>query len=865
MAHRSVASRLAAVGFTALLVACGGGGSGVTGSTFDSGAVDGKHTTDAPGSLNRDAKGGKKDALGMLGNPDSTMSMCKPKTCADLHAGCGPQSDGCNAVIQCGSCTAPGTCGGGGVPNQCGAPNFDAGSDGAIPTGPLSIAPLNQTIHVTVGVPPPTLTYTAKVGATSVAASFSIDLGQVASIVASTGVLTPSGTIGGVAHVTATFGMQTVSTPVTIAMELTDNGAPSVDAGAGTGAGGANGGVGGSPPGGPGSLATQTLLEGAATPDTGLGWLYPYDKTVWPQGVVPPLLQWTAPRSYDAVYIHLHENAFDYQGFFSAPVAGQPFVNVAIQKAAWDTLLYSNQGEAVTATLVFSAGGVAYGPLTETWVVAQGTLTGTVYYQSYGTALAVNYPGSNGYPNFGGATLAIKHGASSPVLVAGTTGIVPGNGNCRVCHSVSAGGSSLVTQHGNNYDESSAYALTAANLETVLPPGGSAGTGTFAFPGISPDGTFLFSNAGPLPGVNPPATSGLFAIPSGNAIAAVGLPAGLAAAMPVFSPDGAHVAFNDYSLDKISLASIDFVQATSTFSNLQKLHTPASGKDFFPAFMPTNDAVVFEHETASDGEFGATRSGSRGELWWVDLATRTAAPLANLNGAGYLPIGASNHATDQTLQYEPTINPVPSGGYAWVVFTSRRMYGNVATQDPFLSDPRDYNATKSATTKKLWVAAIDLNAAPGTDPSHPAFYLPAQEILAGNSRGYWVVDPCEASGTSCLTGDQCCSGYCGAGDGGIVCGTQPAGCAVLGNKCAMTSDCCGATTGIACIDGYCAAPVAPHDAGGCVRTTCSKLGFNCGPAGDNCGGLLECGTCTSPATCGGAGVSGVCGAPKGPP
>jgi hypothetical protein len=55
---------------------------------------------------------------------------------------------------------------------------------------------------------------------------------------------------------------------------------------------------------------------------------------------------------------------------------------------------------------------------------------------------------------------------------------------------------------------------------------------------------------------------------------------------------------------------------------------------------------------------------------------------------------------------------------------------NVATQDPFLSDPRSYDPATSATTKKLWVAAIDLNAMPGTDPSHPAFYLPGQELLA---------------------------------------------------------------------------------------------------------------------------------------
>ena len=97
------------------------------------------------------------------------------------------------------------------------------------------------------------------------------------------------------------------------------------------------------------------------------------------------------------------------------------------------------------------------------------------------------------------------------------------------------------------------------------------------------------------------------------------------------------------------------------------------------------------------------------------------------------------------------MNPIASGGYAWVVFTSRRMYGNVAQIAPWTSDPRHYPWLDQVTDKKLWVAAVDLNAAPGTDASHPAFYLPGQELHAGNSRGYWTVAPCRPDGQSCMT------------------------------------------------------------------------------------------------------------------
>ena len=683
MTHRFVAHCLLLLGFSACVAGLAACGSSLTSSStyVEGGAGDGRmgeHPEDAT------LKGA--DATQVLVQRDAgSTQTCKPTTCKKLGVNCGPQGDGCGGVLQCGNCLPPETCGGAGVANTCGTPNPDAG-DGStsIPTGPLTIAPLNDTITVPYGTQAPTVLYTAKVGSQSVAASFSIDLGQVASIDASTGKLVPSGLIGGIANVTATFGTQTVSTPLTVRVQQTANGAPP-PADAGSGNAGGNGGVGGSLAGGPVTAATQATLQGTPVPDTSLSWLYPYNNTVWPQGILAPLLQWTTTKIYDGVSIQLSEAGFDYQGFFANPAPGQPFLNVPIQQAVWDTLVYSNAGDPVTVTLTFSSGAVAYGPLPETWIIAPGTLTGTVYYNSYGTALAINYPGSNGYPNFGGATLAIKHGATSPVLVAGKNGIVAGNANCRVCHSVAAGGSTLLTQHGDNYQETSAYALAASPVtETVMAPA----NGTFAFPGIYPDGTFLMNNTGALPGVTPPATSGLYSVPGGAAIASAGLPAGFGAATPSFSPDGKHVAYNNYGAggDKVSLGSMDFDVSTKTFSNQQTLHTPASGTtDIFPAFLPTNNAIVFERELGEGrGGFGGTWMQNRGELWWVDVATKMAAPLATLNGliggVSYLPNYGTNHADDQTLQYEPTVNPVPSGGYAWVVFTSRRLYGNVATQ-----------------------------------------------------------------------------------------------------------------------------------------------------------------------------------------
>jgi hypothetical protein len=179
-------------------------------------------------------------------------------------------------------------------------------------------------------------------------------------------------------------------------------------------------------------------------------------------------------------------------------------------------------------------------------------------------------------------------------------------------------------------------------------------------------------------------------------------------------------------------------------------------------------------------------------------------------GSNYLPTptsdsdGGHTPAQDATLNYEPTVNPIASGGYAWVVFTTRRMYGSVAESSPWDSDPRHFPWLDVVTDKKLWVAAVDLNAAPGTDASHPAFYLPAQELHAGNARGYWTVAPCRPDGQTCMSGDQCCGGYCEPGaDGGLVCTNAPpnTNCSQPQERCSTSSDCCDATN--ICIDGYC--------------------------------------------------------------
>ena len=114
------------------------------------------------------------------------------------------------------------------------------------------------------------------------------------------------------------------------------------------------------------------------------------------------------------------------------------------------------------------------------------------------------------------------------------------------------------------------------------------------------------------------------------------------------------------------------------------------------------------------------------------------------------------------------------------------------------------------------MTAIDINGAPGTDWSHPAFYLPGQELGGGNIRAFWTLPPCEQNGSTCQSGTDCCNGFCrqvgdagaeGDGSPAFACVAPPTGCSNIDEKCATTADCCGtAASGIHCIAGFCALP-----------------------------------------------------------
>jgi hypothetical protein len=723
-----------------------------------------------------------------------------------------------------------------------------------------------QTITVTVGQAPPTVMYTATLDGQAVNASWNVDRGDLGTIGAgpsSQATFTPAGTTGGLVSVRVSAAGRSLQRQVFIKLTTTQNGAGSNPANTGQvattvaqlGTGGGIGGVGGDGLGvGVSDMPTFTALQnpsnGGAS-SQGLAFLYPYDKTVFPRGLLAPLLQWTSSLGgVDGIRIQLKttSGSFSWTGTFGPPSilsqSGGAFIRHPIPQSVWTMATNTAGGptptggvDRLTVSLVVAKAGQGYGPISETWTIAPGRLEGTVYYNSYGTQLVQNsFEASyGGGPQFGAAVLGIAPGATAPVVVAGTQSPLGSGTGCRVCHTVALGGGTLIAQHGdNNYKTTSSYNLKSGNAETTL----TGYDSIFGWAGLSPDGTLALTNAADL-AANTSATK-LYSFPptSTTPLTVTGIPSNLQGGTPTFSPDSKHVAFDFLSGtigstvgNGTQLVALDFDPSSNAFSNLKVLATMTGGnRAGFPTFFPTNDAVAFHYQTVNSNHRYNTWHGAEAQIWWSDLATGTATQLSALNGltrgsggssTSYLPTNSNNHSNDTVLNYEPTVSPVSSGGYIWVIFTSRRIYGSVATTDPWQSDPRNYDATvvANATCKKLWAAAIDLNAPAGTDPSHPAFYLPGQELLAGNMRGFWVISPCKpnygtegpdagAGATSCTTGDQCCSGYCepGPGDAGMVCTNRPptSTCSNVGEKCTMSTQCC-ETTNI-CINGFCALP-----------------------------------------------------------
>jgi hypothetical protein len=327
-----------------------------------------------------------------------------------------------------------------------------------------------------------------------------------------------------------------------------------------------------------------------------------------------------------------------------------------------------------------------------------------------------------------------------------------------------------------------------------------------------------------------PATEmNLFTTADGQPVADAGV-ANAPFAAPAWSPDGTKVAFVNsgdptgwtaagYNWQNpppgdLQVMSFD-ATASPMFGAPQSMVSVGTGKSItWPSISPDGKWIIYSRAASFD-----TRNGN-GDLYLASAVTpNQEVRLAKVDGDGY-PFAAGSR--DLSWNYEPSFAPVAAGGYFWVVFTSRRTYGNTLTgqaepcQGACASDANCATDSCAATcacstateVKQLWVVAIDQNPQPGVDPSHAAFHLEGQDETNLAMRGYMSLPPCAANGQTCISGTDCCGGFCVANeDGGApMCTSTPPVCASDGDKCTTTADCCGAASGTTCINKVCSEP-----------------------------------------------------------
>lgn len=552
-----------------------------------------------------------------------------------------------------------------------------------------------------------------------VQASWTVDRGDLGTL-DDTGVFNATGALGGVAKLRASYTGVLANASLTVKLhvgEVRDNVAP----------------------------ASQAALKSASQRDPSANLAYPYDGTVFPRGLGGPELMWNGGSAGDSIYVHVTSPTFELESFAVAT----PNSRYAFSDGLWATLTDSISGPATVQVARATPSGATL-IASHTWTVAPASIRGAIYY----------------WANNLGRIMRIQPGAKAPDDFANKAPLndttkYPQSSCLMTCHTVSANGQVLASgggSFGGSYDLSTA--APRYSLGGVWKDGQTDWQNIqWALPALSPDGAYLLVNslASTLSSkVSGPATfEGLYDTATGKLVEGSGL--GGRHAMPAFSPTGSHIVYVDAGpaasatagWDEIApgpLMVVDFDRSkTPMASNPRQLISPGSDPSkaviAWPSVSPDGKWVVYHRGNTTRT---TVAEGSRAELYLTSATN--AGPetrLAALDGdASSLPGGAR----DTLYNFEPTFAPLSYGGYFWVVFSSRRTFGNALTGAP-------------EQVKLLWIAAIDQNPQPGKDPSHAAFVLPGQDLTSLNMRGFWALESCRAEGQGCSGGAvECCGG-----------------------------------------------------------------------------------------------------------
>jgi len=291
--------------------------------------------------------------------------------------------------------------------------------------------------------------------------------------------------------------------------------------------------------------------------------------------------------------------------------------------------------------------------------------------------------------------------------------------------------------------------------------------------------------------------------------------------MPDWSPDGKSVVYvlptkvalwNGSTTNNLSDDDHEFGGSLYTipYAGNGQFGTPSaflmSGgeNNYYPSYSPDGQFVVFDrapHDTTVTTIDGCVMSPhaacpndsfSNPAARMMLTSSTAGSPIVDLEAANGSPAASATPLSNSWPRWSPFLQHYKGNQLLWVAFSSTRDYGvrvrNHKTgmyqcypadsyEDPGAQHHQAFAA--ACQQPQLWMAAINLSASGGTDPSRVAFWLPFQDITTHNHTPQWTQTaapppgsppPTSDAGSTCIpvagiclqNPTACCSGVCGA-------------------------------------------------------------------------------------------------------
>lgn len=402
--------------------------------------------------------------------------------------------------------------------------------------------------------------------------------------------------------------------------------------------------------------------------------VYPADGTVFPRTVGRTLFQFARGAMNDAVRLELDNELMH----LVIETGGDRWAaDGTVQQLISTAGLVAPLRIEIRATSSITPGTI-YGGTPTTMTFSRDTPGGALYFWSAST---------NGIMRAG-------------VDATSATTLYQGQATCVGCHALSRDGSQLAMgrENGTSFD---LLSIDVPSLATVVP---ASPTRSMSWATYSPDGSRLVV-----------ASNGVlteYDARTGALLGGISVGINKFATHPDWSPDGTSLAIAltaqapaNYDVRSASIAVL--ARSGTTWGAPQVLVTGSnSNNNYFPRWSPDGSVLAFVH--ALTGSQGAVSA----ELMLLPRA-----------GGSPIPLAVANHRVGRVDQPD-LANTMPAwapntGQHAWLAFVSARSYGNV------LAGGRG----------QIWISAVDLTT-PGA-PSHPAFWLPSQDVSVLNNNPSW--------------------------------------------------------------------------------------------------------------------------------